>query len=44
MKTCPNCETVLTCSCQVRVASDQKVACASCIYSYEEMLKNQASA
>lgn len=41
MKTCTNCGSQLTCSCQKRVASDGKEACGSCIIAYEQQLNEK---
>jgi len=38
---CPNCNTVLTCGCQKRVASDRRQVCSHCLLSYENKLKVQ---
>lgn len=39
--TCSNCGTKLGCSCQMKVASDGKSVCGTCITAYEVNLKNQ---
>lgn len=38
MKTCPNCGSQITCSCQKRVASDGAQTCGNCIINYEQQL------
>lgn len=42
---CPNCNSQITCGCQVRVASNGTKVCSSCITNYEKTLAdlNQAS-
>jgi hypothetical protein len=36
--TCRNCNSVITCGCQQRVATDGKQVCNNCITSYEQKL------
>lgn len=44
MSTCPNCGAALSCSCQIRTASDGTRVCSSCAAAYEEQLiKNTQS-
>ena len=38
MRTCSNCGSQITCSCQDRIATDGKKVCGSCIVSYEQKL------
>ena len=35
---CPNCNAVISCGCQKRVASDGRETCSSCITAYEQLL------
>ena len=35
---CTNCNAVITCGCQKRVASDGRQVCSSCLASYEAYL------
>ena len=37
---CPNCQKVITCGCQKKVASDGKQVCSSCVAAYEQMLRS----
>lgn len=39
MKTCTNCKSKITCSCQERVASNGVKVCSSCAVQYEQQLK-----
>lgn len=32
---CPNCQAAITCSCQIRTASDGSKVCSKCITSYQ---------
>jgi hypothetical protein len=38
MRTCTNCGSQITCSCQDRIATDGKKVCGSCIVTYEQQL------
>lgn len=38
MQTCSNCGSTLTCSCQLRTASDGKTCCTTCVAMYEQVL------
>jgi len=40
MKKCPNCGNQITCSCQIRVASNGNKVCSNCITQYEVNNKN----
>lgn len=40
MNKCPNCQKQLSCSCQIRVATDGTKVCSSCITTYEVNNKN----
>lgn len=41
MTNCLNCQSPITCGCQVRVASDGKKVCSNCITAYEQQLNVQ---
>jgi hypothetical protein len=36
---CSNCNSNISCSCQVRTASDGKKVCVNCLTNYEQQLK-----
>lgn len=36
---CQNCHATISCSCQIRTASDGKQVCSNCVNSYEQQLK-----
>lgn len=36
--TCRNCNSVITCGCQQRVATDGKQVCSNCVTQYEQQL------
>lgn len=36
---CPNCQTALGCTCQLRTASNGQACCTSCLYQYEQSLR-----
>ena len=38
---CPNCKSQLSCSCQLRTASDGKQVCSNCLKTYEANLEAQ---
>lgn len=40
---CPNCKGAITCSCQIRTASDGTKVCSKCITSYEINAKNNGA-
>ena len=42
MNQCPNCNTAISCSCQIRTATDGKQVCSNCISSYEDKIAQQA--
>ena len=35
---CPNCNTLITCGCQRRTASDGKQTCTSCLAAYQNKI------
>jgi hypothetical protein len=39
MPQCQNCKARLNCACQIRVASDGKSCCSSCVSTYEYTVK-----
>lgn len=39
-KTCPNCETIITCGCQWALASDGVTVCDECLGDYEQKIKS----
>lgn len=39
MAKCQNCQNPISCSCQIRIATDKKSCCANCIKQYEQSLK-----
>ena len=41
---CPNCQSLLSCGCQKRTASNGRTVCQNCITSYETHLKQEAQA
>jgi transcription elongation factor Elf1 len=41
MNSCPNCGNPLSCSCQLRTASDGKQVCTNCAAFYEQQLVQQ---
>jgi RNase P subunit RPR2 len=43
MITCQNCNTLISCGCQVRTASDGKQVCTTCVTSYEQNLAAQTN-
>ena len=36
---CPNCNSTLSCGCQIKTASDGKKVCNNCITNYEKSIK-----
>lgn len=43
MQTCSNCGSSITCSCQIRTATDGKPCCSNCVALYEQTLANNTS-
>jgi hypothetical protein len=43
MAYCKNCQKTISCSCQIRTASDGKTVCSACIREYENSLVNTSS-
>lgn len=41
--TCPNCQTMISCSCQMRTANDGKQCCTNCVSNYENSIVNKKS-
>jgi hypothetical protein len=41
MQHCTNCNAQITCSCQVRIASNGTTVCSGCLYTYEDELRRQ---
>ena len=43
MNSCPNCKAPISCSCQIRTASNGRQVCSACIVAYEQSLQASQS-